>query len=194
MLQEIVWSPSEGRKINCHNYNTLTEKRIGVMVHFDDSGSDESAMAWFEDPACHVSYNYLVLDDGSYVVIAPDQFRAWHAGVCASSDPPRLHYRDANSAFVGIAAATNDKVRATPEQHFTIAWLCRQVFERNHWPLTDVWRVTGHDAEAVYPQMLNGKPHPLAGKRGRKIDPTGRHPNDPIVSLGRVREYLARVR
>lgn len=194
MLEQIVWSPQEARKIKCHNFNDLKETRIGVMIHFDDSGTDESAMAWFEDPDCKVSYNYLVLDDGSYVVIAPDKYRAWHAGVCAPSDPTKLAYRDANSAFVGIAAATNARIRATPEQHFTIAWLTRKVFEEHSWPLTDTWRITGHDAEAVFPRLLNGKPHPQAGQRGRKIDPTGFHKEDPIVSLTRLRDYMPRIK
>jgi N-acetyl-anhydromuramyl-L-alanine amidase AmpD len=184
MLESIAWLPGEGRKINCPNHNKVVEQRIGVMIHFDDSGTDASALQWFEDARCKVSYNYLVLDDGSYVVVAPEERRAWHAGYCKPSTA-QLSYRDANSAFIGIAAATNDRVRATPEQHFTIAWLTREVFKRNGWDLSEGWRITGHENEAVY-----GPAHPRAGQRGRKIDPTGLKPDDPIVSLARVRSYL----
>ena len=192
MLEEIRWLPA-GRKIKSRNYNELQQDRLGVMIHFDDSGTDAGAMQWFEDPACKVSYNYLVLDDGTYVIIAPERYRAWHAGVCQPSNA-KLAYTDANSAFIGIAAATNERVRATPEQHFTIAWLTRQIFARHGWQADEVWRITGHDAEAVYPQLWNGKPHPLAGQRGRKIDPTGHRADDPIVSLARLRDYVPRIR
>lgn len=193
MLEHISWTPSEGRKINCRNFNELKEPRIGVMIHFDDSGDDQGAMAWFESKQCKVSYNYLVLDNGSYVIIAPDDKRAWHAGVCSPSSG-QLPYHDANSAFVGIAAATNTSVRATPEQHFTIAWLARRLFGKYRWDLTESWRITGHDAEAVYPRLLeSGKPNPKAGQRGRKIDPTGFDREDPIVSMTRIREYITRI-
>ena len=50
-----------------------------------------SGWKWrFNDPRCKGSYNELVLDDGSYVTIAPPSARAWHAGKCRSSDPDLL--------------------------------------------------------------------------------------------------------
>src|SRR5262245_2136016 len=76
----------------CKNFNELKEPRRGVMLHYDDSSSDAGAVAWFTDPECQVSYNYLVLDDGSYVPIVPEGKRAWHAGVCKTSNSARLPY------------------------------------------------------------------------------------------------------
>ncbi|MBV9879050.1 MAG: N-acetylmuramoyl-L-alanine amidase [Gemmatirosa sp.] len=174
----------------CKNFNALKEARRGVMLHYDDSSSDAGAVAWFTDPECKVSYNYLVLDDGAYVPIVPDGKRAWHAGVCKTSDPARLPYADANSAFVGIAVATNDKTPATPAQIETVVWLTRREFERNGWPLTDGWRIVGHDSEAIWPSDAD-TPVNLRGKRGRKIDPRGPDATRPILSTATVRARVA---
>lgn len=174
----------------CRNFNALREPRVGVMLHYDDSASDSGAVAWFTDPDCQVSYNYLVLDDGSYVPIIPEGKRAWHAGVCRSSEPARLRYADANSAFVGIAVATNGKIPATAAQRETVAWLTRREFQRHGWSLAETWRIVGHDAEAVWPSSAETPVH-LRGKRGRKIDPTGPKPERPILSTQQVRAMVS---
>ncbi|MBW3630383.1 MAG: N-acetylmuramoyl-L-alanine amidase [Gemmatimonadetes bacterium] len=173
----------------CRNFGALREPRIGVMLHYDDSSSDEGAVAWFTDDRCEVSYNYLVLDDGEYVPIVPEDKRAWHAGHCKSSAPNKLRYTDANSAFVAIAIATNAKKAATRPQLDTVVWLTRREFDRNGWPLTDTWRIVGHDQEAIYANKAD-VPKALRGKRGRKIDPTGPNPARPILSVELVRTRI----
>lgn len=178
MIGTVKWTPSLVKAIPNGHYNDPREPRIGVMLHYDASGSDAGAMAWFADPACKVSYHYLVLDDGAFVTIAPLDRRAWHAGVCRPSGA-KLDYRDANSAFYGIAAATNDRVGVTPLQLLTIAWLTRQLFDREGWPVTDMWRITSHRAEA-WP-------------RGRKSDPEGGDISNPIYSPADVRQLIGRV-
>jgi N-acetyl-anhydromuramyl-L-alanine amidase AmpD len=148
------------------------------MIHFDGSGSDAGAVAWFADPRCRVSYQLLVLDDGSFVRIAPDTARAWHAGVCRPSSE-RLGYHDANSAFYGVSVATNGRVGATALQLLTTAWLCRRYFEAHGWPVTDTWRIVGHEDEA-WP-------------RGRKSDPSGPIEHNPILDLEDIHSLLGRI-
>ncbi len=177
MIATIRWAPSQVREVPNRKWGTPREPRIGVMLHYDASVSDAGAVNWFSHPDCRVSYQLLVLDDGSFVRIAPDDARAWHAGRCRPSDS-RLTYRDANSAFYGIAAATNDKVDVTPLQTATIAFLTRRYFDRHGWPLTDVWRITGHRNEA--------------GFRG-KSDPEGGDLNNPILAIEDVRQLLGRI-
>lgn len=174
MSVEIVgWNPPIALSIPNGQYNTLKEPRIGVMLHFDASGSDASALAWFRDPRCKVSYNVLALDDGSWGQVAPDDKRAWHAGVCRPSDA-RLTYADANSAFYGLAATTNTVFQVTAPQLLTIAWKTAQWFKKHGWnPLTESWRIVGHETEA----------HP----RGRKLDPSGGDLKNPILSVEAVR-------
>jgi N-acetylmuramoyl-L-alanine amidase len=182
--------PSAHPLLSCKNFNDLKEPRIGVMLHYDDSSTDGSAVAWFTDPECKVSYDILVLDNGSYVPIVPEGKRAWHAGYCLSSDPVRLPYHDGNSAFLGVAVATNGEIPATAAQLETVVWLTRGYFERMGWPVSETWRIVGHDSEAIWPNKAD-VPVKLRGKRGRKIDPTGPKPNRPILSLDEVRRRVA---
>lgn len=160
--------------------STLREKRLGVMIHFDGSVSDAGARSWFADPRCAVSYQDLVLDDGTVVQIAPTSARAWHAGACRSSDPERLPYRDANSAFYGIAAATDDRYQVTALQMLAIAYRTRWYFAAEGWDPRETWRIVGHDTEA-WP-------------RGRKFDPTGPDPRNPILAIEDIRRLVPLVR
>lgn len=179
MIAELMWAPTLIREIpNGHYYREIKEPRVGVMIHFDGSITDRWAWRWFEHPDCRVSYNYLVLDDGSYVRIAPETAAAWHAGRCRPS-AEQLHYTSANHAFYGIAAATNDRVDVTPLQTLTMAWLTRHLFERHDWPITDLWRIVGHETEAW--------------KRGRKKDPSGGLGSNPILSVDDIRQLVPRI-
>lgn len=159
------------------NWGTLREPRLGIMLHYDAStGTDAGALAWFAHPDCRVSYNYLVDDDGDVHVIAPPNARAWHAGACRSSDAARLPYRDANSAFYGVAwAGGGRRGDVCPERALAgITVQCVTIFRAHRWPAEEVWRIVGHRTEA-WP-------------RGRKPDPEGpRHPNATILSVLDVR-------
>ncbi|MEE8551484.1 MAG: peptidoglycan recognition family protein [Gemmatimonadota bacterium] len=179
MTGQLIWAPTLIDEIPNSQYGTLREDRIGVMLHFDGSGSDRGALQWFKDARCRVSYNLLVLDDGSYVRIAPDSARAWHAGRCRPSDPSRLHYGDANSAFFGLAIASSGEHDVTPLQMLTVALLCRLYFEKHHWDLSETWRIVSHSSEAW--------------GRGRKTDPEGADPKNPILSVDDIRQLLPKV-
>ena len=178
MIATVRWAATLAKEVPNGQYGNLREPRIGIMVHYDASSSDAGAVSWFGDPRCKVSYNVLVLDDGSWVQIAPDGKAAWHAGVCRPSEA-RLTYRHANSAFYGLAVATNEKVDVTPLQMLTAAFLTRRYFEREGWPVTDTWRVVGHRTEA-WP-------------RGRKSDPEGSDLKNPILAVEDIRQLLGRV-
>lgn len=159
------------------NWNRLREPRLGVMLHYDDSASDPGAVEWLtRDPRCRVSYNWLVLDDGTVVEIAPANARAWHAGVCRPSDPQRLRYRDANSAFYGIAIAASGRDTATAAQFDAVQRLVVDLFRRHGWSFAEPWRVTTHRREA-WP-------------RGRKIDIEGPNPASPVFPVARLRATL----
>lgn len=180
----IEWDYSLQRVVANGQYNRhLRDERMGVMLHYDASGSDRTSVAWFADPRCRVSYNLLVLDGGEYVRIAPDSARAWHAGRCRTSDPDRLPYTDANSAFYGIAIASSGKEAVTPVQLFTVVALCRRYFKQHSWSLHQTWRVVSHRTEAINKD----------GSRGRKTDPEGADLKNPILSAGHVRSLLLNV-
>ena len=178
-IANFSWSPTLVQEIPSGHYNTrLRDKRVGVMVHYDGSASDRGAVSWFGHPDCEVSYQALVLDDGTWVQIAPEGARAWHAGVCRPSSP-RFSYSDGNSAFFGIAAATDTKHDVTTRQVLTLAWLVRRHFEREGWDLSETWRIMGHEDEA-WP-------------RGRRVDPSGGSRDNPIISLPDLRSLVGGV-
>jgi len=142
------------------------------MIHYT-AGNFAGSVAWCKDPASKVSYQAIVSQKGEVALIAPWDKRAWHAGHCKSSDP-RLPYKDGNSAFEGIALASlgaGDIV--TPEAFAAIVGLCKGRFLAHDWPVTDDWRIVGHNTEA-WP-------------RGRKADPEGPDPAHPVLSVAAVR-------
>lgn len=146
---------------------------MGILLHYDGSASDAGAVQWLtKDPRCNVSYNWLILDSGSLVVIAPEDARAWHAGVCRSSDR-RLPYTDANSAFYGITLAARPGEVVTQAAKATLLDLCRRLFAKHHWPVSESFRIVGHASEA-WP-------------RGRKVDPEGPDPARPVLSTIEMR-------
>lgn len=132
----------------------LFEPRQGCCLHFDASKNDKGAVAWFADPRCEVSYQWLVTDDGKAHRLAPDDARAYHMGVCRPSEG--FKYKDANSAFYGVAIAATDGDTCTPLQFATVVRLCAGYCQKHRWAVD---RITGHKDEA-WP-------------RGRKHDPEG---------------------
>jgi N-acetyl-anhydromuramyl-L-alanine amidase AmpD len=173
-------------KLVRHNWGKLEGKRIGVMLHFDASVSDASSIAWLaSDPRCNVSYNWIVLDDGNIIPLAPADARAWHAGCCKSNDS-RLRYRDANSAFYGISLAATVSDVATSAAKTSIAALCLTLFQRHDWPLDETWRIVSHGSQAVF-----CKGHPKAGQYGRKNDPEGPYPDRPVMQTAEIQHLVA---
>jgi N-acetyl-anhydromuramyl-L-alanine amidase AmpD len=163
-------------KLKPRNWGALTEPRIGVMLHYDESGGDDGAVEWLLfDPRCKVSYNLLVLHDGTVRDIAPIDKRAWHAGVCKPSDP-RLMYKDANSALYGISVAAKHTEKATTAQFAMIVQICVALFKQHQWPASETWRIVSHRTEA-WP-------------RGRKDDPDGQL--GVVLDVAAVREAVAK--
>lgn len=157
------------------NWNDLKEPRRGVMLHYT-AGSFAGSVAWCHDPASQVSYQAIVSQKGGLAVIAPWDKRAWHAGKCVTSDPARLPYLDANSAFEGIALAASAGDVVTPDAFADIVDLVKSRFLVHGWPLTETWRLVGHNSEAT--------------PRGRKSDPEGPDPAHPVLSVAAVRVSL----
>jgi N-acetyl-anhydromuramyl-L-alanine amidase AmpD len=171
--------------IKRHNWGELTEHRLGVMLHYDASYSDKSSVAWLASAEITVSYNWIVMDSGNIIPIAPLENRAWHAG-CCKSDDPRLPYHDANSAFYGVSIAATEGDVATREAKTSIADLCVTLFGMHEWTLAEIWRIVSHGSQAVY-----CKGHPRAGQRGRKHDPEGPNKARPVMNTNEIRGMVA---
>lgn len=162
------------------NWNRLREPRQGISLHYDASASDAGAVEWLtEDERCHVSYTKLILDDGKVVEIAPENARQWSEGVCRPSSS-KFTYKDANSAFYGIAIAATNGDKIKPAQFESLVVECVALFKKHGWGKHEVWRITSHEKEA-WP-------------RKRKVDIAGtpfinqvRNTNYPVCDLLKVR-------
>lgn len=152
-------------------WDTLRQPRMGVMLHYT-GGTDLSGLQWLLfDQRCRVSYNWLTLDDGTTLSVAPKEARAWHAGVCKDSDEFFV-YHDANSAFYGHAIAAESGDTCTPKQFDMVVQTIVALFREHQWtPEQTLTRITDHAREA-WP-------------RGRKED-TGN-----VLPLANVRRAVA---
>lgn len=171
--------------IQGHNWGKLTERRIGIMLHYDASVTDEGSIEWLAGPEIKVSYNWIVMDSGNIIPIAPEDARAWHAG-CCKSDDARLVYRDANSAFYGLSVAATSGDRATVEAKRSILAMCLTLFGNHQWPISETWRIVSHRTQAVF-----CKGHPRAGEYGRKSDPEGPDLLHPVLNTNEIRGMLS---
>lgn len=179
------------------NHNELRERRIGVAVHYS-AGTYDSTVDWCCRRESQVSYNGVIRWDGHVELIVPWDRRAWHMGPCDPSDPRRLPYVDANSAFEGIALAggpsfgppTREAVRA-------LVQLLAARFDAHAWPRTETWRIVGHETERIY-TAKDTPDHALWGKKGAKQDPSGPPPTwgraHPWLDLDAIRQEVARAR
>ena len=162
----------------------LAAPRMGLMLHYDDSSRDDSAVEWFHDPRCTNGYTWLVLDDGRVVELADPAMRTPHAGACLTPM--------ANSAYYGVAAATNGLVLATDAQIASIVRICAAVMRHHGWDAVSLeTRVVGHDAQAIWTAAYTPR-RELWGQLGRKVDPTGqRRDGRPIIDVAGIRRRVA---
>jgi hypothetical protein len=182
------------------DFRASAGRRWGVMLHYDASTSDASAVAWFRDRAFKLSYHRAYLDDGRRVQILP-RFAgtaAFHAGVCRRT----TQVQSANDAFYGLAITANvgdvvgaRQLQAVAEDTALIArW--HQRFNPDPamraWWRTDrvgTW-LTGHNEWAIFNERDNPHSSHLWGKLGRKVDPIGPNPDRPVLSLVKAREAV----
>jgi N-acetylmuramoyl-L-alanine amidase len=52
-----------------------------LVLHYTGMKTGEEALAWLRNPESRVSCHYLVEEDGRVFRLAPEERRAWHAGV-----------------------------------------------------------------------------------------------------------------
>ena len=160
----------------------LGASRSGIMLHYDDSSSDPSALQWFADPRCTNGYTWLVLDDGRVIELADPAMRTPHAGPCLTPM--------ANSRYYGIAAATNGLEPATSRQLASIVELCTALCQFHGWNAATTGqlraRIVGHDEQAVWTAACTSQQQ-LWGTTGRKVDPTGqRTDGQKVIDLANV--------
>jgi len=63
------------------NFDARTAPPSMIVLHYTGMQSGEAALARLRDPEAKVSAHYLVEEDGRVFRLAPEERRAWHAGV-----------------------------------------------------------------------------------------------------------------
>jgi hypothetical protein len=177
------------------------ERRIGVMIHFDDSSSDTSADGWFRAKGFRLNYNRAYHDNGTRIrltrrmsLIAP------HAGVCLREEGLRdatlggttFRYGQANAGYYGLAITAGLHDVVADRQFAAIAEDAAVICRYHGWPAAEVERrIVGHNEKAI----CNPRDEPnlprLWGFLGRKVDPIGTDPNHPVLSLASLRAAVA---
>lgn len=174
--------------------------RRGIMLHYDDSSSDGGALSWFRDPDFKLSYNRAYLDDGRRVRITQSiHDKADHAGPCLvepgvpthTIPGTRFRYGGANEAYFGLAATADGNDAITELQFDAMAADCAVIYRAAGWSVDALEvRIVGHDEKAIFNPRSNPTRKALWGKLGRKSDPTGFDPANPVIDLGRLREGI----
>jgi N-acetylmuramoyl-L-alanine amidase/AmpD protein len=124
-----------------------------IVLHSTAGSTLQSAVDIFEDPASRVSAHFVVGKDGTVVLMAPLEKRAWHAGASMLDGESNV-----NDFSVGIEIVNeNDGVDPyTPAQYAAVAGIIRRIRTRCDIPDD---RIVSHAAIAL--------------PRGRKSDPKG---------------------
>ncbi len=134
----------------------LGERRNGMrpdmlILHYTGMPSCADAIRWLASPQSGVSCHYVVDEDGAITQMAPETFRAWHAGAS--------HWQgieDINSCSIGIEIHNPGHDGGCPDfpnaQMAAVEALCLDIVGRNGVPPR---RVLAHSDVAP----------------GRKIDP-----------------------
>jgi hypothetical protein len=180
-----------------HGAAVALARRIGIMIHYDDSSSDKGALSWFRAPAFRLSYNRAYRDDGTRIRITPSiHHAAYHAGVCLPEAglpvvllQQGFRYGSANVGYFGLAITSDGNDHITIEQLDALTTDCAMIFRAAGWrPDSADVRIVGHDSRAIFNPRDNPTRRDLWGKLGRKPDPTGVNPADPVVNLDQLRE------
>jgi N-acetylmuramoyl-L-alanine amidase len=135
-----------------------------VVIHYTGMESGEAALARLRDPAAQVSAHYLIEEDGRVFRLAPEERRAWHAGVSFWQGE-----RELNHASIGVELVNPGHefgYRAFPDvQIAALIGLLDDIRER--WEIED-GRIVGHSDIAP----------------GRKSDPGELFPWDRLAAAG----------
>ncbi len=108
-----------------------------LILHYTGMASAEAALARLCDPASRVGAHYLVDEDGTICRLAPEERRAWHAGVSVWRGRT-----DVNAASIGVEIVNPGHefgYRPFPEaQMAAVAELCRDIVARHPIPARHV--------------------------------------------------------
>ena len=162
------------------NFDTRTRPPDMVLLHYTGMPSGPEALAKLQDPQAKVSSHYLVEEDGRVFFLAPEERRAWHAGVSSWKGE-----RDINGLSIGIEIVNPGHefgYRAFPDaQIAAVIALLDEI--RTRWTIEDA-RILGHSDVAPERKTDPGELFPwktlAAAGHGLWVEP----PAAPGLPLG----------
>lgn len=161
---------AQGIKVECY------------IVHWT-GGTYASAVDWCCRDESNVSYQLIIGPKPGQIAYLVPWDRACQA-VGTSRAPRGFTFgRSGNSASDNIALAGGPPTGPTEFQRETLVSVLAERMQARGHASHEVHRILGHDQVAVFPALdEKGRPHPFAGKLGRKTDPQGKGwlPLDPI--------------
>lgn len=157
MISEIIEASSP-------NFDARRKPPDMVVIHYTGMESGEAALARLRDPAAQVSAHYLIEEDGRVFRLAPEERRAWHAGVSFWQGE-----RELNHASIGVELVNpGHEFGYRPFPDAQVAALISLLDDiRERWDIVD-GRIVGHSDIAP----------------GRKTDPGELFPWDRLAAAG----------
>ncbi len=129
-----------------------------LVLHYTGMRSGEAALARLCDPSARVSAHYTIDEDGTVYAMAPEEARAWHAGVSCWAGA-----RDINARSIGIELVNPGHefgYRPFPSaQIAALIPLAQGIIARHAIP---TWRVLGHSDVAPMRKEDPGELFPWA--------------------------------
>lgn len=149
--------------VMCGYHLRTKTKPVAIIIHTTNGkhGTSLSGEANFLANSRDVSAHYLIGKQGQMIeFLDPSRFIAWHVG-CTKNDA-----QWGNEVSIGIEIHhTPSEGRVNEAQRYATTKLVQQLMQQYNIP---AHRIETHRAVAVY-----CKGHPLAGRLGRKVDPSG---------------------
>jgi N-acetylmuramoyl-L-alanine amidase len=122
------------------NFNARTAPPDMIVLHYTGMPTGEAALARLCDPEAKVSAHYLVEEDGRIFALAPEERRAWHAGVSFWRGET-----DINGASIGVEIVNpGHEFGYRPFPAVQIAAVTELLGDiRSRWTIPDA-RILGH--------------------------------------------------
>jgi len=185
------WSPSP-------NFGSRNGRSIIAIVDHTTSGTAESALSWFQNPASKVSAHYLITRSGRIIQLVKEGSAAYHAGIANKPNWSLYDGTNCNRYTLGIEHEGYDG-SLTEEQYQATLFLHKELTTKYSIPI-DSEHIIGHyRIDSVDRPDCPGPWFPwerlFNGLRGvenvaEEVKPKKIHPNDVYLSV-RVLDHLA---
>ena len=130
------WSPSP-------NFGSRNGRSIIAIVDHVTSGTAESALSWFQNPASKVSAHYLVTRSGRIIQLVKEGNSSYHAGIHNQTHWSLYDGTNPNNYTIGIEHEGDSDEPLTEDQYQSTLFLHRELTAKYGIPI-DSEHIIGH--------------------------------------------------